>query len=50
MDEAKEINRGPERIVCQGAQFDPDENPFHNPDDWYERMRWDQIHGWADYS
>ena len=44
------VHPEPGRPVCKGALPGPEENPFRNSPGWYERMRWDQIHGWADYS
>jgi hypothetical protein len=28
----------------------PEDNPFDPEKEWYHHMKWDQDHGWADYS
>jgi hypothetical protein len=28
----------------------PEDNPCRDTSDWYSRMKWDQDHGFADYS
>ena len=45
-------NRIPDDVVRPGqyGHPGPQDNPFNPNRDWYHHMKWDQDHGWCDYS
>lgn len=46
----KPENQVPPDVVKGYGYPGPEQNPYIGTDNVYLRMKWDQDHGWADYS